>query len=86
MGQSSVVSDDTCIDCGEEPVIIDGRCRDCDIEYVQSRGSCRECRHWIMREEYGGPFASQHAKGCYLANDRQCFPRNAEEIAAIRRQ
>ncbi len=80
------MSDDVCIDCREESASIDGRCRYCDVEYVQARGRCRECRHWIMREDFGGPFASRHAEGCSMANDKMCFPRNEEEIAEMRRE
>ena len=78
--------DHPCIDCGEPDAgCPDGRCRDCDIEYVCARGSCRSCLRWMIREEYGGPIALQHAPGCPLIGVAEYYPRTPEEIATDRK-
>lgn len=78
-----------CRDCDEETLNeigdpMDGRCRDCDIDYIQARGACRECLRWLMREEFAGPLAEQHAPGCSLSTSRDCYRRTEEEIPAVR--
>ena len=75
-----------CKDCGEEPgTSPDGRCRDCDIEYVGARGSCRECGVFIMREDFGGPRASQHRPTCTLKDNPEYWARDERELSDLRK-
>ncbi len=63
----------------------DSFCRDCRIAESVARGSCRECLRWIIREDYGGPRASQHVPGCSLATSVDYGPRDEAETLDVLR-
>ncbi len=61
-----------------------GLCRDCDIEDIFARTSCRGCLAAIMREIFAGPGIQQHAPGCALREDPDCFARTDAELEDVR--
>ena len=58
-------------------------CRYCGIEVTRAASSCRSCLRWLLRPDVGGPLRDQHADGCALREDPDCYPRTEDEREAV---